>query len=210
MTLFRCTASGIQPSGRAWSFRIYHSSSSSVATVEADWLTQVTSFWTNGSHGVETLFPTGTILEQTKTEQITVVTISGVDKLRSVGQVFDNPALAGTSANASLPDQNVVLVSQRTAVPGREGRGRFHLPAPDETLVTAGEMGTTPTTRVTTASIALRTGMGGSGHTQVLVTAVKPKTGTAVGTTRAVTFEETDRVVRTLRGRVKSRKAVYL
>ena len=46
MTLYRNTALGVSPSGRAWSFRIYHSSAASLATVEADWLAQITSFWT--------------------------------------------------------------------------------------------------------------------------------------------------------------------
>ncbi len=210
MALYRCEVKGVQPSSRSWSFRINFSSSSAAAAVEADWLAQITSFWTNGSHGVETLFPTATVLETTSTTSLTLVSISGVDKLRSGVIVSDNPALAGTSANAGLPDQNAVLVSLRTGLSGREARGRIHLPAPDETLVTTGELGTTPTTRVSTAMAALLSGMGGAGHQAVVLTYVKPKTGTAVGSTRSITFAETDRVVRTLRGRVKSRQAVYL
>jgi len=210
MTLYRCTASGVQPSGRPWSLRIYHTSSSTNATVETDWLAQFTSFWTDGTHGVQTLFPTGTIFQHSKVEQMAVVTVGGVDKLRSVGQAFDNVTHAGTSANAALPDQNVVLVSMRSATPGREGRGRYHLPAPDETLVTSGALGSTPSTRIKTSATALRTGMAALGHTQVVVTAVKPLTGTPVGSFRVITSEEVDEVIRTLRGRVKSRKASYV
>lgn len=210
MTLYRCSAHGVQPSGRAWSLRLHFTSTASLAGIEADWLAQFTSFWTNGSHGVETLFPTGTTVTQTKSESLTVVTVGAVDKIRATGQAFDVTALAGASSNAALPDQNVVLVSLRTATPGREGRGRFHLPAPDETLVTAGLLGSTPTTRVTTASTALRTGMGAAGHTEALVTYTKTKIGTAVGSFTVVNKEETDQVIRTLRGRVKSRQASYL
>lgn len=210
MTLYRCTASGVQPSGRAWSMRIHYSSTATLSTVEADWLAQVDSFWTNGSHGVETLFPTGTTVAQTKTESLAVVPVGAVDKIRATGLLFDNPALAGTSSNASLPDQNVILVSLRSITPGREGRGRFHLPAPDETLVTTGELGSTPATRVTTAANALRSGMGSAGHTEVVLTYTKTKIGSPVGSFHAVVDEETDRVIRTLRGRVKSRKAVYI
>jgi hypothetical protein len=194
----------------AWSFGIHFSSSSTLATVETDWLAQMSSAWTNGSHGVDTLFPTATILETVKTAQLTVVTISGVDKIREVATQEDNPALAGLSANASLPDQNVILVSLRTGLPGRENRGRIHLPAPDVTLVTAGELGTTPTTRVSTAIAALLTGMGGAGHQAVVLTSVKTKAGTAVGSFRSINFPETDRIIRTLRARARPRVAVYL
>lgn len=210
MTLYRCTASGVQPSGRTWSCRIYHTSSSTVSQVETDWLAQFTSFWTDAGHGVQTLFPTGTIFQHAKTEQIAVVAVSGVNKLRSTALAFDNVTHAGTSVNASLPDQNAVLVSMRTALPGREGRGRYRLPAPDETLVTAGALGSTPATRVHTSATALRTGMAALGHSQVIVTAVVPKTGTPVGSFRIVTSEEVDEVVRTLRIRVKGRKASYV
>lgn len=201
---------GVQPSGREWSTRLHYSSTAALATVEADWLAQVTSFWTNGTHGVETLFPTGTTVAEVKTESLAVVTVGAVDKIRATGLAFDLPALAGTSSNASLPDQNAVLVSLRSATPGREGRGRFHLPAPDETLVTTGELGNVPATRVTTASTALRTGMGAAGHTEIVLTYVKTKIGTPVGAFVVVTKEETDQVIRTVRGRVKTRPASYV
>jgi hypothetical protein len=210
MTLYRCKAAGVFPSTFPWSFTINFSSSATVATVETDWLAQMSSAWTNGTHGIETLFPSGTILETTSTAQLAIVHIGTVDKLREVATREDNPALAGTSANAALPDQNAILVSLRTDLPGKENRGRIHLPAPDVTLVTAGELGTTPTTRVSTAIAALLTGMGGAGHQAVVLTAVLTKAGTPVGNTRSINFPETDRIIRTVRARNKSRKAIYL
>lgn len=210
MTLYRCQMHGLQPSGRPWSVTMNFSSSAALATVETDWLAQASSFWTNGTHGVETLFPVATTLETTTTAQLSIVTVAGIQKLREVGKRSDNPALPGTSANASMPDQNAILVSLRTDLPGKENRGRIHLPAPDVTLVTAGELGSTPATRVTTATAALLSGMGGAGHQAVILTAVLTKAGTPVGNTRSVNFAETDRVVRTVRGRTKSRAAVYV
>jgi hypothetical protein len=210
MTLFRCSAHGVQPSGRPWSISIGHSSSASVSAVESDWAAQVSSAWTNGTHGIETLFPTATVLDVTRTDALHLVTISGVDKLRVNGVAQDTLTLAGTSANPSLPEQNAVLVSERTVFPGREGRGRVHLPAPDVTLVTAGELGTTPTTRVSTAMEALRAGMAAAGHQPVIITYKKTLIGTPVGNTRDITFVETDRIIRTVRARNKSRTAVYL
>lgn len=209
MTVYRNTASGVQPSGRTWSMGLHFSSTASLATVQADWLAQFSSFWTNGSHGVETLFPTGTTVTEVKSESLTIVTIGGVDKIRSTGIAFDTVALAGTSSNPSLPDQNAVLVSLRSALPGREGRGRFRLPAPDETLVTTGKLGLTPSTRVTTAAAALRTGMAAGGHVEIILTTKLTKIGTPVGAFRVVVKEETDMVIRSVRGRVKSRQAEY-
>ena len=210
MALYRCTVSGSQASGRVWSFRLHYSSASPLATVQADFLAQGNAWWTDGTHGVETLFPATTTLDLVKTESLQVVTIGGVDKIRASGIAFNTAGLVGTGVGDSLPDQNTVLVSLRTPVPGREGRGRFHLPAPIEGIVASGETDATPITRVTTACTALRTGMAGLGHSQVILSYVKSKTGVPVGSFTVVTKEETDRVVRTLRGRVRTRPAVYL
>lgn len=214
MTTFRCSAIGVSPSGRAWSFRINFNSGATIAVVENDWLTQITSAWTSGTHGLNLLFPVATVLETTRTAQLQVVpvTIGGVtvNKLREVAVRSDNPALPGVATNPSLPDQNSVLVSLRTGLPGRENRGRIHLPAPDQTLVTASELGSTNASRASTAVIALLTGMAAAGHQPVIVTAKLPHTGTPVGSTRNITTAETDRIIRTERKRNKRQKAVYV
>jgi len=210
MTLFRCSMHGDQPSGRPWSLTLGVVSSASVSTVEADWATQATAAWTDGTHGLQTLFPTATTVTLLRTEQLHVVTIGPIDKLRVQLIAEDTVALAGTSAQPSLPEQNTVLVPLRTSTPGREGRGRVHLPAPDETIVTAGELGSTQATRVSTAMEALRAGMAAAGHVPSLITAVKTTTGTTVGTTKPIVLVETDRIIRTMRIRNKSRAAVYV
>jgi hypothetical protein len=209
MTLYRCSVHGLQPAGGQWSFRQYYTSGGSVAAVEADWLAQIDSWWLNGSHGLETLFPAGTTVETTKTAGIAVVSIGGIDKLREVSINFDNPALVGTATGDPMAEQCAILVSLRTATGGKEGRGRNHLPAPDETLAVGGELTLVTAQRATAAFLALKAGMAAAGHTQVLATEVKPKTGTAVGTTKPVTEIETDRIVRTQRVRNKGRRAIY-
>ena len=138
-----------------------------------------------------------------------MVHIGAVDKLRVTGVADDVLTLAGTSTAAGLPEQNAVLVSLRTLTPGREGRGRIRLPAPDETIVTAGELGLTQATRVSTAIEALRASMGAAGHSIVLITGKLTTLGTPVGATRVVTSVETDRIIRTVRMRNKSRTAIY-
>lgn len=210
MTLFKCSAIGVSPSGRQWSFGIHFSSGGTAASVEVDWLAQIDSMWLNGSHGIETLFPVATVLETTRTAQLAVVTVGALQKIRETAVTTDNPALPGTSVNASMPDQNTILVSLRTGLPGREKRGRIHLPAPDVTLVTNSQLGSVPATRVSTALNALLVGMAGAGHQPILLVTSVTKIGTAVGTTTNITTAETDRVIRTVRARNKREKAVYI
>src|SRR6266550_2714952 len=70
MTLYRCVAFGTFLSGRSWSFRQNFSSSAVLATVQADWAAQVAAAWTDGTHGLQTLYPTTTVLTKARTYQL--------------------------------------------------------------------------------------------------------------------------------------------
>src|SRR5690349_11222564 len=132
MTLFRCTALGTLPSGREWSFRMHFNSAANITTVQADWLAHLDGAWTVGASALQAIYPVNTVLETAKTEQLQVVHFAGppaVDKLRAVLVRSDNPALPGTSTNPAMNDNDAVMVSLRTNVPGRENRGRLRLPA---------------------------------------------------------------------------------
>jgi hypothetical protein len=203
MTLYRCVASGVFASGRTWSFRQHFTSSVSISTIQGDWHTQIGSFWTNGSHGVETLFPTTTELTLTSTAQLSALAREGLKQVAT-------ETLPGTSANDGLPEQNVILVSLRGASVGRQNRGRIHLPAPDETVVTAGEMQSTPTTRVSTAIGALYAGMRIAGHDPVVYNRIASVHDPVAFTTKSIVTEEVDRVIRTLRPRTRKSVAVYV
>jgi hypothetical protein len=203
MTLYRCVAAGVYASGRRWSIRQYFVSSAVLATVETDWLAQIASLWTDGSHGLQTLYPTTTVLNETTTYQLSPT-------LLATALVQDQPSHPGTSANDGLPDQNSILVSQRTAGVGQNNRGRTFLPAPDETIVVGDLLGSTPATRVSTAMSALRTGMGASGHIYVLLNTKVTKRDPVIGTTKTVTHCQTDRVIRSQRRRIEGDPAVYV
>lgn len=212
MTLFRCTASGALPSGRQWSVRMHFSSGLSVGQVQADWNSQFVIAWSTRADPLKIFYPTTTTLAQTKTEQLAVIAFAGtpgINKIRSnaVGQSL--PAIAGTNVNGALPDQCAILVSLRNGAPGRENRGRIHLPAPSVNLVTAGQLGSSDAAKVSAAINGIVTGMVASGHNPVLVTYKLTLTGTAVGSTRAITLAETDEVIRTERSRNKRDKAIY-
>lgn len=213
MALFRCTALGALPSGRNWSFRMHFTSGSSVTAVEAAWLTAMTAAWSTNANPLKAIYPAGTTLETTKTEALGTVVFPGppaVTKLLASAVSSDNPAIAGTSANPAMNDQDAIVVSLRSAVVGRHGRGRIHLPAPDRTLVTASELDATTAAHISTDIIGVLTSMTAGGHSPVVVNYTAGKAGTPVGSTVAITTAETDRVLRSARIRSKHRKAVYV
>jgi len=204
MTTYRCVASGVFTSGETWSFRQHFNSSSAISVVQGDWFSQINSFWTNGSHGLETLYPTGTVLNLTSTAELT-----GIPFREGLKQ--EGPAtLPGTSADDSLPEQVCILVSLRGASVGRKNRGRIHLPAPVETACTGGELGSTEGTRVSTSIGALYAGMRLAGHDPVVYNVKTSPADPVVQTTKSIVSEEVDRVLRSMRTRTKSRRAVYV
>lgn len=214
MALYRCVAYGVFASGQRWSFRQNFSSAAALATVQNDWLTATTDLWTNGTYGIETVYPTTTVYDRARTYQLAVVTVATptgpVDKVIATSAAEDAFTLPGTSANDGLPDQDALLVSLRTAGIGPNHRGRTNLPAPDETIVVGDVMNNTPATRVSTAMTALRASMAASGHTQVLMNDEVTARDPVVATIKPVTLCETDRVIRTQRRRVRKKAAQYV
>jgi len=209
MTLFTATAHGVYLSGRAWSFRQHFVSSATLATIEFDWTTAAQAAWTDGTHGLQTLYPTTTVFNTTRTYQNLIVA-GTPGKIIAVAAAEDGFTHAGTSANDGLPDQNAVLVSLRSATVGPNGRGRTYLPAIDETIVVGDVINSTPATRVTTAMTALRTAMAAAGHVQGVWNDLSTLRDPAIGTTKPITSCKTDRVMRTQRRRVRKELASYV
>jgi hypothetical protein len=192
---------------------MHFTSNAAVGVVAADWNSHMGGAWTSGASALDLIFPVGTTLDETLVASLQVVSFAGpppVDKLREV--LSSSPTISdpGTSANPALPDQNAILVSLRAAGNSREDRGRIHLPAPDQTLVTLNEISSTVAGHVSTAIDGVRTNMAANGHTMVLATYKLTKTGTAVGSTRPVVKVETDRIIRTVRMRNKRERAIYV
>lgn len=209
MALYRCVAYGVYSSGRTWSFRQHFSSSAALATVQSDWNAQVTALYTNGTYGIETLYPATTVCNLTRTYQL-FLTLGPPIKVKAAAAAQNTAALAGTSANDGLPDQDAVVVSLRTAGVGVNNRGRTFLPAVDETIVVGDILGSTPATRVTTAMTALRTGMAAASHVQVVFNDRPTVHDPVTATTKPVTLCETDRVIRTQRRRIRKEAAQYV
>lgn len=209
MALYRCVASGTFLSGRSWSFRQHFSSSAALATVQSDWAAQVAALWTDGTHGLQTLYPTTTVLTLARTYSL-FLTLGPPIKVKASAAAQNTMSHAGTSANDGLPDQDAVLVSLRTAGVGPNNRGRTSLPAVDETIVVGDVLGNTPATRVSTAMTALRAGMAAAGHTQVIFNDKPTVHDPVTATTKPVTLCETDRVQRSQRRRTRKMAAQYV
>lgn len=209
MALYRCVAYGIYASGRPWSFRQNFSSAAALATVQADWFAQVVAAWTDGAHGLQTLYPTTTSLERTRTYAL-FLTLGPPIKVKASAAAENAAVHAGTSANDGLPDQDATVVSLRTAGVGVNNRGRTYLPALDETIVTGDLIGAVQATRVTTAMTALRAGMAAAGHVQVIFNDKPTVLDPVTATTKPVTLCETDRVMRTQRRRVRKEAPLYV
>jgi len=209
MALYRCVAYGIYASGRPWSFRQHFSSAATLAAIQADWSAQTVAAWTDGAHGLQTLYPTTTVYNKARTYQL-FLTLGPPIRVKAAAAAENAFTHAGTSANDGLPDQDATVVSLRTAGVGVNNRGRTFLPALDETIVIGDLIGTVPATRVSTAMTALRAGMSAAGHTQVIFNDKPTVHDPVTATTKPVTSCETDRVMRTQRRRIRKLPAQYV
>jgi hypothetical protein len=203
MSLFRCTVSGVFASGTKWSFRWHMDSAASLATVVVDWVAQINAAWTNGSHGIEVLYPTGTVANLATVAQLDPVTY------REGAKSSAGLTLPGTLGTDSLPEQNVILVSLRAGDVGKKNRGRTRLPAPAEDKATGGLMSSPDATRVSTAMDDVRTGMAAAGHLLYIYNSKVSAHDLVQFTRKSIVMVETDRVLRTLRQRTKSIAALY-
>lgn len=206
MTVFRCTASGVFPSGRAWSFRQHFDSTATTAAVAASWSAALTGWWTDATNGMELSYPTGTTLDLS-----TVAMLVGVP-FRETEKILTTHAFAGTLSTDSLPEQVAIVCSLRATEVGRRNRGRVHFPAPAEDMATAGQLTTAAVTRVSATTNNLYASMRGAGHTPVIYNTKVSKVPTVdpvVQTLKVVATQEIDQVLRTMRRRIRSERAIY-
>lgn len=207
MTTFRCVASGVFPSGLAWSFRQHFSSTATTATVEASWSASLNGWWTDATNGMGLSYPTGTILNLSSTAMLVGVPFRETEKIETTH------TFAGTLSTDSLPESVCIVASLRAAEVGDRNRGRIHLPAPAEDMATGGRLTTAASTRVSTTTKNLYSSMRGAGHTPVIYNTRVSKVPTVdpvVQTLKVIVTEAIDEVLRTQRRRTRKERAIYL
>ena len=85
-----------------------------------------------------------------------------------MGQVQTSETLVGTDASGPLPPQCSVVVSLRTALFNKSGRGRFYLPVFGSDVLAAGRLPATAKTQVATAAQKMIQSLNGAGYTVVV------------------------------------------
>lgn len=108
---------------------------------------------------IKQIYPAGTGIDETVTTELSPVTG------KNMGQVRVAEALVGTNAGASMPPQNAIVVSLRTALFTRAGRGRFFLPAPSVNSVDTGRILAATVSSCATAAQKMIQSLNGAGYT---------------------------------------------
>jgi hypothetical protein len=143
VTIYLHKMSGPGSAGDLWISTLHTSGAANLATAHSAWSTFVTAIFNNG---FKTRWPvpnqiTGlsTVALDPVTGRQTAVTSSGV-------------ALVGTAAGQALSPRDSIVISLRTALPTKAGRGRMYMPGPDAGhLTTSGLLTGTDATAIATA-----------------------------------------------------------
>lgn len=203
MTDFKLQISGVYGTGRVWSTGVHASSSNSLAGVLIDWAAQVNSAWTNGTHGLQTLYAT--------TTELTAISAIQLDAtMHAVQEVTSPVTLPGTAVTDEGPNQDAILVSLRNTFAGERNRGRMYLPCPAEGTFAEGVLGGTETTRVSTAIAALFDGMRTGGYTFFVFNRKTSPRDPILYAKKTIASQKVDRVLRTQRRRIRKELAIYV
>lgn len=126
MTLYRHTFTGALPAGDIWAINWMSSNGLSVGGTNTNAVNWITNLFNGvgGAPGIKAHMTTGVTCTLVSTAAIDPVTH------KQTAKAATTVALAGTDAGTSCPQQIAVVCSLRTALPSREGRGRFYLPVP--------------------------------------------------------------------------------
>lgn len=143
VTIYLHRMSGPGSAGDVWISTLHTSGAANLATAHGAWSTFVTAIF-NNAFKTRWAIPTqitglSTVSLDPVTGKQTAVTSSGV-------------ALVGTAAGQQLSPRDCIVLSLRTALPTKAGRGRMFMPGPDAShLGTSGLLIGTDATAIATA-----------------------------------------------------------
>jgi hypothetical protein len=151
----------------AWSFGMHITSAQAESALLTTWSNAWNAAWTDGTHGLQTLYPT-----TTEITSYSVATLNAIYEQTTKSRLAATHA--GTSTDDSLPYLNSTLVSLRSTSVNRHGRGRFFLPAMVETVVNNDVLIDTAVTRTSAAVNAVKTAIQADGSTVFVVDKGQP------------------------------------
>lgn len=149
MANYLCVAGGLLADAFPWSFRMYMSSPDSEATVATNWHASVKAAWDNASFIA--LIPA--------TTHFTFTSASTLDaSWKQTTKTTTDEDIVGTGG-AALPFSSALIVTWRTAMANKKGRGRSYWPGLDTaSLDTNGYFYKASTTTAAVGAINAMTG----------------------------------------------------
>jgi hypothetical protein len=122
VTIYLHKMSGPGSAGDVWISTLHTSGAANLATVHGAWSTFVTAIYNNA---LKTRWPVPTSITGLSTVALDPVTG------RQTAVTSSGVALAGTAVGNQLSPRDSIVLSKRTALPTKAGRGRMYLPGPD-------------------------------------------------------------------------------
>src|SRR5690625_1580277 len=126
MAIFRHRMQGPGTAGDIWVATMHSQSTQDIDTVHSAFSTFVGTL----ANQVDPMWSTETQLTQIVTDELDSTGHHNAAQRRSGLQI------KGTGSGNALSPRTAIVVSLRTALPTRSGRGRFYLPGPDDTHLT--------------------------------------------------------------------------
>lgn len=161
MPNYLMVAGGLIAGSQPWTIRTYAVSGSAESVVQTTWDTAFLAYW--NAAGVLSGMPTTTSLTFTYTSTMT-------SAFKQSTKTTTTHAIAGTSAAVALPNQTCFVATLRTSLATKSGRGRWYLPAPSVSGISAtGNLYIAAWMTAAAAGLtALGTALGGGVQLQVL------------------------------------------
>lgn len=167
MTIFRHEATGTLPDGESFTFGIHsEKAAGNIAAAHSAWAAAVDDLW-NGTatpaDSIKQLYPSSIHVDEVVSTELDPITGHNVLQERT------GVSLVGTGSGSALPQEVAVCVSLRTSLPTRAGRGRFFLPSPILTTVSASRLASTPQGQILAAAALMLGDMNTATYTVVIL-----------------------------------------
>lgn len=152
-----------------WSTGVKVNSPQDLATILATWKSAWETTWSDGTHGLNILYPTTTGVDQYRAYLLD-------SNFRSTQVATDTSTKVGTGTADSLPWETAIVVSLRSAATGAKGRGRMKMPAIVETSVNANVLDHGDGARIKDALNAVKAAIQADGSTMFVAKPGRPAT----------------------------------
>jgi hypothetical protein len=165
MAFYRGTIKGHLEHDEVFNFTIhFRAVTGQVASMATDLADAVTLLWsgTNSPAGnITALYAPAIGVDDVQVDELGV-------NARNVAQAHAALSLVGTGTGESLPPQNAVVVSLRTLLPTKAGRGRFYLPSPVVSTVVDQKLDSAAQTDMLNGALAMLNHMKGLSWTPIV------------------------------------------